>query len=107
MSRARTLSKAHAQGRKRPNAKALPGAGPFLTGKNLTTVRCVLLAGLTVALYSPVIGHSFVVFDDRDYVTANPYIQGGLSWHTIQWAFTSSAAANWHPLTWLSHALDY
>ena len=61
----------------------------------------------TIALYSPVIGHSFVVFDDRDYVTANPYIHGGLGWHTIKWAFRSTAAANWHPLTWLSHALDY
>ena len=26
---------------------------------------------------------------------------------TIKWAFTSTDAANWHPLTWLSHALDY
>ncbi len=23
------------------------------------------------------------------------------------WAFTSSYAANWFPLTWLSHMLDY
>jgi len=29
-------------------------------------VLCVLLAMATIALYSPVIGHSFVVFD-RDY----------------------------------------
>jgi tetratricopeptide (TPR) repeat protein len=45
--------------------------------------------------------------DDRDYVTANFHIHGGLAWSTIKWAFTSTAAANWHPLTWLSHALDY
>ena len=45
--------------------------------------------------------------DDRDYVTANAHIHDGLSWSTIKWAFTSTEAANWHPLTWLSHALDY
>jgi tetratricopeptide (TPR) repeat protein len=64
------------------------------------------LAAVTIALYSPVLGHSFVVLDDREYVTANPHVHGGLAWSTIQWAFTSTEAANWHPLTWLSHALD-
>jgi tetratricopeptide (TPR) repeat protein len=61
----------------------------------------------TVALYSPVSGHRFLIFDDHDYVTANPHVHQGLSWSTIQWAFTSTELANWHPLTWLSHALDY
>jgi len=112
MSRVRTLAKTRVQGRKHLNAKTTPGAGRSFAGKkptskNLTTMLCLLLAGVTVALYSPVVGHSFVVFDDRDYVTANPYVHGGLSWSTIKWAFTATAAANWHPLTWLSHALDY
>ena len=62
---------------------------------------------VTITLYLPATGNSFVVFDDRDYVTENPYVHDGLSWNTIKWAFTSTAAANWHPLTWLSHALDY
>jgi tetratricopeptide (TPR) repeat protein len=70
-------------------------------------VLSVLLAVVTVALYSPVIGHSFVVLDDREYVVANSRIHAGLSWRTIKWAFTSTEAANWHPLTWLSHAVDY
>jgi protein O-mannosyl-transferase len=70
-------------------------------------VLCVLLALAAIALYTPVIGHSFIVLDDRDYVTANPNIHNGLSWNTVKWAFTSTQAANWHPLTWLSHALDY
>src|ERR1039458_2851496 len=107
MGRARTLSKTAAQVRKRPNSEAPPRTGLFLPGKNLNTVLCVLLAAVTIALYSPVIGHSFIVFDDRAYVTANPYVHGGLAWSTVKWAFTSTVAANWHPLTWLSHALDY
>ena len=66
------------------------------------------MAAVTIALYSPVIGYSFVHWDDQDYVTANPHIQNGLAWSTVKWAFTSTeAAAYWHPLTWLSHALDY
>ncbi len=84
------------------------GTGGFLTRAKLTTVLCVLLAALIIALYSPVIGYPFVKWDDEVYVTANPHIQNGLEWSTIQWAFTSTkTAAYWHPLTWLSHALDY
>ena len=29
------------------------------------------------------------------------------TWDTITWAFSSTEQGNWHPLTWLSHALDY
>jgi protein O-mannosyl-transferase len=67
---------------------------------------CLLLAVVTLALYSPVVVHPFINYDDRDYVTENQHVQGGLSTETIAWAFTSTDQANWHPLTWLSHALD-
>ena len=66
----------------------------------------LLLIGVTVALYSPAIHHGFVNFDDDRYVTDNPQVQAGLRWATISWAFTTSEMANWHPLTWISHALD-
>ncbi len=107
MSRTQTLSNTRAQGRKKAIQKGLPEVRAFLTGKNLYAALSVLLGAVTIALYSPVLRYSFIVTDDRDYVTANPHIRGGLSWSTIQWAFTSTEAANWHPLTWLSHALDY
>jgi tetratricopeptide (TPR) repeat protein len=103
----RTRTKTFSQARKRPRSKARSRTGLFLTGKKLYAVLGVLLAIATIGLYSPVIGHSFVVLDDREYVTANSHIHGGLGWSTIHWAFTSTYAANWHPLTWLSHALDY
>ncbi len=106
MSRAKTLAKTRAQVRKTQSPKALPRTGPFLT-KQLNAVLCVLLAGSTIALYSPAAGYAFLILDDHDYVIANSHIHGGLSWSTIKWAFTSTEAANWHPLTWLSHALDY
>ena len=108
--RSRTASKTRAQSRRSSDANAHLRTGSFFTGpgnKYLNAVICVSLAAVTIALYSPVIGYSFIVLDDHDYVTANPHIHGGLRWSTIRWAFTSTAAANWHPLTWLSHALDY
>jgi tetratricopeptide (TPR) repeat protein len=66
----------------------------------------VLLALITVAVYLPVIELSFVTFDDTYYLTDNPKVQAGLTWESVRWAFTHSHAANWHPLTWLSHMLD-
>jgi len=60
----------------------------------------------TLAVYSPVRAHPFVVFDDHEYVVENLHVQQGLSLAMVKWAFTAAHAANWHPLTWLSHALD-
>ncbi len=40
-------------------------------------------------------------------MTDNPHVKAGLTPETLAWAFTTYDAANWHPLTWLSHALDY
>jgi tetratricopeptide (TPR) repeat protein len=110
MSRAKTSSKPHAQGIKRPNraispGAGSPGAGPVLTGSKLNAVLSAVLAAVTVLLYRPVLGHRFVIWDDEEYVIRNFHLRGG--WSTIRWAFTSTSyASNWHPLTWLSHALD-
>ena len=65
-----------------------------------------LLALATVATYYPVSGHPFLDFDDSKYVTQNAHVQAGITGSTVQWAFTTYYASNWHPLTWLSHALD-
>ncbi len=107
MSRAKTHSQARAQSRKDVHAKAQRRTGPLLSDRSLKVFLCTLLTAISIALYSPVIRYSFVALDDHDYVTANSHIRAGLSWRTIKWAFTSSTAANWHPLTWMSHALDY
>jgi tetratricopeptide (TPR) repeat protein len=67
----------------------------------------ILLVLATAALYFAVTGYSFCDFDDSVYVTANTHVQSGLTWETVKWAFSTYDAANWHPVTWLSHALDY
>jgi protein O-mannosyl-transferase len=67
----------------------------------------LLLAAVALAFYNPLVRNSFVDFDDRAYILKNWHVQGGLTWETVKWAFTTFYQGNWHPLTWLSHALDY
>ena len=61
---------------------------------------------LTLAAYAPVLTHDFVNCDDPIYVTENLRVQGGITWANVVWAFTTTEAEFWHPLTWLSHMLD-
>jgi Flp pilus assembly protein TadD len=68
-------------------------------------LAAALLAMLTVAVYAPVRHHAFVDYDDTLYVTDNPEVQRGLTLDGLRYAF-GVAAANWHPLTILSHMLD-
>jgi tetratricopeptide (TPR) repeat protein len=60
----------------------------------------------TVLVFLQVRNFDFVNYDDASYVYENPHVLGGLSHDSIIWAFTTGYAANWHPLTWLSHILD-
>ncbi len=64
------------------------------------------LAVITIAVFCRVVTFDFIVYDDPSYVTANPQVQAGLSVENFAWAFASSRAYNWHPLTWLSLMLD-
>jgi tetratricopeptide (TPR) repeat protein len=65
-----------------------------------------LLAAVTVAAFWGVLGNDFILCDDPMYVTANAHVLAGLTRDSVVWAFTGTAASNWHPLTWLSHILD-
>lgn len=67
---------------------------------------CLMLAIGVFIVYWPASNHEFLDYDDRDYVTANPHVQAGLTGGNIAWAFCSFYSYNWHPLTWLSHMLD-
>jgi protein O-mannosyl-transferase len=77
-----------------------------LTKNQLFAVICLVLTLVTLAVYWPVTCHSFVDYDDPAYITGNPHVTSGLTWANVVWAFTSSEAANWHPLTWISHMID-
>ena len=67
---------------------------------------CGLLAAVTLAAYAPVAEHPFINLDDPDYVINNLPVRQGLTAQTVHWAFCSFHSSNWHPVTWLSHALD-
>ena len=67
---------------------------------------CLVLAAITFAVFGQTLPHEFIDFDDTDYVYENPMVARGLTLKGIVWAFTHVHAANWHPLTWLSHELD-
>ncbi|HET9409476.1 MAG TPA: tetratricopeptide repeat protein [Candidatus Sulfotelmatobacter sp.] len=81
--------------------------GLFQSPEKRRIVLALLLGLLTLAIYNPIAQNGFVSFDDPGYVTGNRHIQAGLSWQTLRWAMGSEQQANWHPLTWVSHALDY
>jgi tetratricopeptide (TPR) repeat protein len=81
-------------------------AGLSLSPQGQTLILGLLLVTATLALYSPVRHHPFLNYDDDRYVGDNAQVKAGLHWETVRWAFTTSEEANWHPLTWLSHALD-
>ncbi len=78
---------------------------PRTTRRTAVAVCCLL--GLAVAVvFGQTVGHEFINYDDNVYVYDNPQVARGLTAEAVAWSFTSFHAANWHPLTWLSHALD-
>ena len=69
---------------------------------------CLALTLATVAVYWQVGSYDFVNYDDGEYVyTKSEYPKRYYTYDAFKWAFTTNYAANWHPLTWLSHILDW
>lgn len=67
---------------------------------------CLAFVVITFAVFFQVRNFNFINYDDDTYVTENRHVLTGLTRENIVWAFKSGYAANWHPLTWLSHMLD-
>lgn len=64
------------------------------------------IVSLIVCLvYLPSIQNGFVNWDDNNYVYQNLHIRS-LGFDFFKWIF-GFHASNWHPLTWVSHAIDY
>jgi Tfp pilus assembly protein PilF len=68
---------------------------------------CLTLALSILVVYWQVKDHEFIDYDDNVYITDNPNVQSGFTRESVSWAFTTTRAGNWHPLTWLSHMIDY
>ena len=65
------------------------------------------LLAVVWAVFGQTVGHDFVNYDDGAYVYENPVVQKGLTWAGVRWALTFGEIGHWHPLTWISHLLDY
>jgi protein O-mannosyl-transferase len=76
--------------------------------KIIKTKSCIasLVAVITFIVFSPALQNEFINWDDNEYVYENPFIRS-LDARLLKSAFWGVHAANWHPLTWISHAIDY
>ncbi|MBI4576043.1 MAG: tetratricopeptide repeat protein [Planctomycetes bacterium] len=79
---------------------------PATANRVLPPLAALVLALATAAAYWPALANGFVAYDDDVYVTANAEVQAGPGAETLRWAFSAFRGGNWHPLTWISHALD-
>jgi protein O-mannosyl-transferase len=71
-----------------------------------TVLVLLALVALNLIIYAPSLHFGFLHYDDSIYVSENVEVAQGFTWHGLLWAFNLGYAANWHPLTWLSHMLD-
>lgn len=99
------MSTAPAKAKQTEPAK-VSGEGLFSSPEKRTFVLSLLLVVFTLGIYNQAAHFGFVNFDDDRYVTDNLHVRAGLTWNTVKWAVVSTDEANWHPLTWISHALD-
>ena len=67
---------------------------------------CLALAAVVLAAFYPALGNGFTGYDDGEYVVDNVHVRTGVSGENVAWALTAAHSNNWHPLTWISHALD-
>ena len=103
----------HRNGSSRPSSPdrhaglpAAPKPAPPRPRAVFPAAICGALVIVSLITFGGLRSSGFTSYDDTDYVTENAHVRKGLSGESIAWAFTSTDAANWHPLTWLSHMLD-
>lgn len=90
-----------------PTQPSVPSLRSSLAIDRQTLGLCLLLFSAVLAFYSSITSNGFIGYDDPGYILENAAVRTGLTWDTVKWAFTNpDYASNYHPLTWLSHALD-
>jgi len=98
---------------RRERFKPLPGwprTAPLVekTVKSPLKLKWHVLATalVTFVVYLVSLKNGFLEWDDGTYVADNPHIRQ-IGADFFHWALFEFHGANWHPLTWFSHALDY
>lgn len=82
------------------------GAFPLISEPIREIMAVGLIALAVVAIYAQIGAHRTIPFDDSLYLTDNVWVQQGLTWESLLWAFSNVASGNWHPVTWISHLVD-
>ncbi len=75
--------------------------------KRSTAIIILFLAVMTLAVYWPVQKYEFINYDDHGYVTKNDLVRSGISATGVKQAFSTFHLGNWHPLTMISHMVDW
>jgi protein O-mannosyl-transferase len=76
--------------------------------KQIILLISAALITVTLIAYEPIRYNGFITaYDDCEYITNNPQVTSGITWKTLGEAFTMPHAFMWHPLTTISHMLDY
>jgi len=82
-------------------------ADPAKKARRYKELGAIVLVIVTLGLFWPATTFNYIQFDDAVYVFQHPIVNKGLTVAGVNWAFRSLDQANWHPLTWISHMLDY
>lgn len=72
----------------------------------LLALTAFAAAIFTFLAYLPSLRNGFLDWDDLQYVVQNANIRS-LNWEFFRWALVDYRINLWHPLTWISHAIDY
>jgi tetratricopeptide (TPR) repeat protein len=84
------------------SADASPSVADTKPNVRLAVWISVALAVATFALYFRTLHNGYISYDDYDYITSNPLVRQGLTWHGIVQAFTTFDQSNWFPMEWIS-----
>lgn len=79
-----------------------PPRGPRL----LAWAAPLLVFALTVAVFCPTLNNGLTNWDDDANLTNNDAYRG-LGWKQLRWMFGSSHRGHYHPLTWVTFAIDH
>ncbi|KUG23968.1 hypothetical protein ASZ90_006231 [hydrocarbon metagenome] len=75
--------------------------------KKYTYLIVIFLIIASLVAFGRIAGNGFINYDEELYITENDHIKSGINPESIKWAFSAVVCSNWHPLTLLSHSLDW
>ena len=82
------------------------GKKSAMLGTKLNLAAAMIICVFGIACYSSVIHQDYVNLDDPENFLENPNYSG-ISAENLHWMFTEFHMGHWHPLTWLSLAIEY